>query len=144
AVAAGAAVIVLLISGLLWSERAQGRVVIGSKDFTEQVILGEMMAQLIEGNTSLKVQRKLNLGDTLVCETAMRAGDLDVYVEYTGTALTAIFKQPTLTDVNEVSRRVAEGYASTGRLVMPALGFENTFAILVRGDEARRLGLRTI
>jgi osmoprotectant transport system permease protein len=144
AVAAGAAVIVLLVGGLLWSERAQGRIVVGSKDFTEQVILGEMMAQLIEGNTSLKVQRKLNLGDTLVCETAMRAGDLDLYVEYTGTALTAVFKQPVLLDSNEVSARVAASYAATGRTMLASLGFNNTYVILVRGGDARQLGLKTI
>ncbi|HZS06162.1 MAG TPA: ABC transporter permease/substrate-binding protein [Blastocatellia bacterium] len=139
-----AASLLLILGVLFWSEMARGRIVVGSKNFSEQLILGELIAQTIERSTSLKVSRKLNLGDTLVCETAMRAGDLDVYIEYTGTALTAVFKQPTLTDVNEVSRRVAEGYAATGRTMMPALGFENTFAILVRGDEARRLGLRTI
>ena len=144
AVVASAAVILLLIAGLLWSERAQGRIVIGSKDFTEQVILGEMLAQLIEGNTPLKIQRKLNLGDTLVCETAMRAGDLDLYVEYTGTALTAVFKQPVLLDSNEVNARVAASYAATGRTMLPSLGFNNTYVILVRGEDARRQGLKTI
>jgi osmoprotectant transport system permease protein len=144
AVAAGAVAVVLLIAGLLWSERAQGRIVIGSKDFTEQVILGEMLAQLIEQNTPLKVQRKLNLGDTLVCETAMRAGDLDLYVEYTGTALTAVFKQPVLLDSSEVNARVAASYAATGRTMLAPLGFNNTYVILVRGEEARRLGLKTI
>lgn len=144
AVAAGVVVLVLLVGGLLWSERSAGRIVIGSKDFTEQVILGELMAQLIEQNTALKVQRKLNLGDTLVCETAMRSGDLDLYVEYTGTALTAVFKQPVLLDSNQVNARVAASYAATGREMLSPLGFNNTYVILVRGDEARRLGLKTI
>src|SRR5205823_7598666 len=81
---------------------------------------------------------------TLVCETALRSGDLDVYVEYTGTALTAIFKQPILAGADEVNRRVAESYRATGRVMMPPLGFNNTFAILVRGTEARKLGLRSI
>src|SRR6185436_11031012 len=87
---------------------------------------------------------KLNLGDTLVCETAMRAGDLDMYVEYTGTALTAIFKQPVLLDSDEVNRRVAASYAATGRTMLAPLGFNNTYVILLRGAEARRLGLQTI
>lgn len=143
-VLAGAAVVVLLIAGLLFSERSQGRIVIGSKSFTEQLILGELAAQLIERNTALKVQRKLNLGDTLVCETAMRSGDLDLYVEYTGTALTAIFKQPVILDPAEVNRRVAASYAATGRTMLPPLGFNNTYVILIRGEEAKRLGLRTI
>ncbi|MGH9754893.1 MAG: ABC transporter permease/substrate-binding protein [Blastocatellia bacterium] len=141
---AAAAALLLIIGGLIWSERSGGRIVIGSKDFTEQVILGELMAQAIERSTKIKVQRKFNLGDTLVCETAMRAGDLDLYVEYTGTALTAIFKQPVTLDSAEVNRRVEAGYAATGRVMLPPLGFNNTFVILTRGDEARRLGLKTI
>jgi glycine betaine/choline ABC-type transport system substrate-binding protein len=74
----------------------------------------------------------------------MRAGDLDVYVEYTGTALTAVFKQPVLLDSEEVNRRVAASYAATGRTMLGGLGFNNTYVILVRGEEARRLGLKTI
>jgi osmoprotectant transport system permease protein len=141
---AGIASLVLIVGGLLFSERAGGRIVVGSKNFTEQVILGEMLAQLIERGSSLKVQRKLNLGDTLVCETAMRAGDLDLYVEYTGTALTAIFKQPVLLNSDEVKARVAASYAATGRTMLQPLGFNNTYVILVRHEDARRLGLRTI
>jgi osmoprotectant transport system permease protein len=139
-----AAALILIIGGLIWSERSGGRIVIGSKGFTEQVILGELLAQTIERSTKIKVQRKLNLGDTLVCETAMRAGDLDLYVEYTGTALTAVFKQPVILDSAEVNRRVGAGYAATGRVMLPPLGFNNTYVILTRGDEARKLGLKTI
>jgi osmoprotectant transport system permease protein len=144
AAVSAAAALLLIIGGLIWSERSGGRIVIGSKDFTEQVILGELLAQTIERSTEIKVQRKFNLGDTLVCETAMRAGDLDLYVEYTGTALTAIFKQPVILDSAEVNRRVNDGYASTGRVMLPPLGFNNTYVILTRGDQARRLGLKTI
>lgn len=139
-----AAVLVLLTAGLLWAERKGERIVVGSKNFTEQVILGELLAQVIERNTSLEVTRKLNLGDTLVCETALRAGDLDLYVEYTGTALTAIFKQPVLLNADEVNQRVATGYAATGRTMLPPLGFNNTYVILVRGADARERGLKTI
>lgn len=144
ATGAGAVALLLIIGGLFWSERSGGRIVIGSKDFTEQVILGELLAQTIERSTAIKVQRKFNLGDTLVCETAMRAGDLDLYVEYTGTALTAIFKQPVMLDEAEVNRRVAASYAATGRVMLDPLGFNNTYVILTRGDDARRLGLKTI
>ncbi|MBO0801215.1 MAG: ABC transporter permease/substrate-binding protein, partial [Blastocatellia bacterium] len=142
--AAGIGALLLLLAGLLWSERAQGRLVIGSKSFTEQFILGEILSQLVERGTPLKVQRKLNLGDTLVCETAMRAGDLDLYVEYTGTALTTIFKQRVSHNSDEVNARVAAGYAATGRTILPALGFNNTYVILIRGDDAKRLGVKTI
>jgi len=144
AVGAAATSLLLIIGGLIWSERSGGRLVIGSKDFTEQVILGELLAQTIERSTQIKVQRKFNLGDTLVCETAMRAGDLDLYVEYTGTALTAIFKQPVMLDGDEVNRRVAASYAATGRVMLAPLGFNNTYVILARGADARRLGLKTI
>jgi osmoprotectant transport system permease protein len=148
-----AAALLLSIGGLIWSEisggrivseRSSGRIVIGSKGFTEQVILGELLAQTIERSTKIEVLRKLNLGDTLVCEKAMLAGDLDLYVEYTGTALTAIFKQPVILDSAEVNRRVGAGYAATGRVMLPPLGFNNTYVILTRGDEARKLGLKTI
>lgn len=144
AAAVGTTLLLLAFGGFVLTERRQGRVVVASKDFTEQLILGELLAQTIERNTSLKVIRKLGLGDTLVCETAMRAGDIDLYVEYTGTALTSVFKQPVLTDAGEVSRRVAANYAATGRTMLAPLGFDNTFAILIRGGEARKLGLRTI
>jgi len=139
-----AAALLLIIGGLIWSERSGGRIVIGSKGFTEQVILGELLAQTIERSTKIEVQRKFNLGDTLICETAMQAGKLDLYVEYTGTALTAIFKQPVILDSAEVNRRVGAGYAATGRVMLPPLGFNNTYVILTRGDEARKLGLKTI
>ncbi|MBK9313999.1 MAG: ABC transporter permease/substrate-binding protein [Acidobacteria bacterium] len=136
--------LILLTGLLLWPDRDEGRIVIGSKNFTEQVILGELLAQLIERETSLSVERRLNLGDTLVCETAMRAGDLDLYVEYTGTALTAIFKQAVILDSEEVNRRVSSSYASTGRTMLEPLGFNNTYVILIRREDARRLKISTI
>lgn len=139
-----ALVLVLLTGGLIWAERKGDNIVVGSKNFTEQVILGELLAQMIERNTTLEVTRKLNLGDTLVCETALRAGDLDLYVEYTGTALTAIFKQPVRLNADEVTQQVAAGYAATGRTMLPPLGFNNTYVILVRGADARERGLKTI
>jgi osmoprotectant transport system permease protein len=117
---------------------------VGSKNFTEQIILGELMAQQLERSTGLKVERRLNLGGTFICDTALRSGDIDVYVEYTGTADTAVFKNPVETDRVAVLERVRQQYAQRGLTLLPPLGFENTFAILVRGDDARRLGLKTI
>jgi len=142
--ASGVIVLLLVAGGLIWSDRAGGRIVVGSKNFTEQMILGELISQLIERNTRLKVSRKFNLGDTLVCDKAMRAGDLDVYVEYTGTALTAIFKQPVRMNVDDVRLIVEACYSITDRTMTPPLGFNNTYVILVRGEDARRLGLNTI
>jgi osmoprotectant transport system permease protein len=124
--------------------RTPATIVVGSKNFTEQLILGEIVAQTIEMQTGLPVQRRLNLGGTLICDRALLNGDIDVYVEYTGTALTAIFNQPLSTDRAGVMQTVREQYAATGRTLLPGLGYDNTFAILVRGADARSRGLRTI
>ena len=136
------ATLVLLSSGAAaW--RASGGIVVGSKNFTEQLVLGELVAQAIE-REGLKVDRRLNLGGSLICDRALLSGDIDVYVEYTGTALTAIFHQPIKPDSTAVFDSVRELYARTGRTLLPPLGFNNTFAILVRGSDARSRGLKTI
>ena len=145
AVAAGAVVIaVAAISGGAVVARSGGAIVVGSKNFTEQVILGELVAQAIERDTGLPVQRRLNLGGTLICDRALTTGDIDVYVEYTGTALTAVFHRPVITDPSAAYEDVRDQYSRSGRTLLPALGFDNTFAILVRGQDARSLGLKTI
>jgi osmoprotectant transport system permease protein len=119
-------------------------IVVGSKNFTEQLILGEIVAQTIERETGLPVRRQLNLGGTLICDRALLTGDIDVYVEYTGTALTAIFHQPPSSDRDAVIATVRRLYADSGRTLLPPLGFDNTFAILVRRSDARDQHLRTI
>jgi len=141
--AAVIAAVVLLSSGAA-ARRGGGAIVVGSKNFTEQLVLGELLAQTIERETSLAVDRRLNLGGTLICDRALMTGDIDVYVEYTGTALTAVFHQPIVTDASAVFDTVRTLYAKTGRTLLPPLGFNNTFAILVRGADARSRGLRTI
>ena len=146
AAAAGVALvaaIVLLTSGVA-ARRTSGAIIVGSKNFTEQLVLGELLAQIIERDAGMPVLRRLNLGGTLICDGALRSGDLDVYVEYTGTALTAVFHAPISTDEVAVFDTVRNLYAKTGRTLLPPLGFNNTFAILVRGADARALGLRTI
>ncbi len=120
-------------------------VVIGSKNFTEQVILGELLAQQIEAKTDLKVIRKLNLGGTFICHQALVAGELTAYVEYTGTALTAILESAPARKPNTVFRLVQEAYRDKFDLEwLPPLGFTNTFAILVREDAANRHGVTSI
>jgi glycine betaine/choline ABC-type transport system substrate-binding protein/ABC-type proline/glycine betaine transport system permease subunit len=133
-----------LAAGATLANRATADVVVGSKNFTEQIILGELLAQTIERDTGLTVARRLNLGGTLICERALAGGDIDVYIEYTGTSLTAIFHQPIEKDSRRVFDTVRELYARSGRTVLPPLGFNNTFAILVRGRDARELRLKTI
>ena len=120
-------------------------IVVGSKNFTEQAILGELLAQHIEARTGLKVERRFYLSGTYICQQALLAGRIDTYVEYTGTALTAILKQSPEGDSHAVYERVRREYASRfGLVVMEPLGFNNTFAIVIRGEDARRLGIHTI
>jgi osmoprotectant transport system permease protein len=126
------------------SRMTQTSIRVGSKNFTEQIILGEIVAQTIESRTNLRVERRLNLGGTFICDTGLRSGDIDVYVEYTGTAHTAIFHDPVDTDPRRVFESVRSRYAAAGITLLPPLGFENTFAILVRGDDAARRGMKTI
>ena len=124
--------------------RSGATIRVGSKNFTEQIILGEIVAQRIEQRTGRPVERRLNLGGTFICDRAIRAGDIDVYVEYTGTAQTAIFHDPSETEPRRVFEAVRRRYADVGLTLLDPLGFENTFAILVRGEDARALKLRTI
>jgi osmoprotectant transport system substrate-binding protein len=121
------------------------RIVVGSKNFSEQVILGELLAQQIERSTNLEVQRKLNLGGTLVCHQALAAGQIDTYVEYTGTGLTAILKEPASNDSTAVYDKVRAAYKSRyGLEWTEPLGFNNTFAIIIRKSDAQQFNLKTI
>ena len=144
AIAAALVALAVVLSGAAVAGRSRGAIVVGSKNFTEQVILGELLAQTIEHDTGLAVARRLNLGGTLICDRALLTGDVDVYVEYTGTALTAVFHRPVTADSHAAYEEVRDQYSRTGRTVLPPLGFDNTFAILVRGNDARALGLQTI
>ena len=138
---AGAAALLTLLSCRAPGERPLR---VGSKNFTEQVILGEIAAQALEGG-GLKVERRLDLGGTFLCQRALVAGELDLYPEYTGTAFTAILKEKPVSDPARVRARVTQEYARRWGLVWaPPLGFENTFALVMRGDDARRLGVTKI
>jgi len=119
------------------------KLVVGSKFFTEQVVLAELLAQHIEARAGIPVERKTNLGGTLLIHKAMLAGDLDLYVEYTGTALTAVLDEAPKGDSNTTYQRVKEQYGQRfGLEVTEPLGFENTFAMVVRSDDAARLHLK--
>lgn len=153
----------------------ENRIVVGSKNFTEQVILGELIAQHLESKTGLRVDRRFYLSGTYICHQAILAGRIDLYVEYTGTALTAILKETpagvssknaapagaaskdaapagaasknasAAGNASEVHRRVKAAYAERFSLeVSEPLGFNNTFAIVIRGEDARRLELKTL
>jgi osmoprotectant transport system substrate-binding protein len=121
------------------------RIVVGSKNFTESLILGELLAQQIEAHSHLKVERRFYLAGTYICQQALLAGRIDVYPEYTGTALTAILKEQVGGDKTEVYRRVKGEYeARLGLTLGPPFGFNDTFAMEIRGEDARRLNLKTL
>src|SRR5438552_6850227 len=123
----------------------QSKITIGSKFFTEQVVLAELLAQHIEAKTCIPVIRKTNLGGTLLLQQALLAGELDLYVEYTGTALTAVLNETPQGDSAAVYNRVKQLYSERFHLeVTEPLGFENTFAMVVRGDDARSQHLSKI
>jgi glycine betaine/choline ABC-type transport system substrate-binding protein len=123
----------------------ENRVVVGSKNFTEQLILGEIIAQQIESKTHLPVERRFYLAGTYICHQAILGGRIDIYPEYTGTALTAVLKEKPSADREKVYEQVKTEYEKRFNLAVGApFGFNDTFAIEVRGDDARRLGLKTI
>lgn len=137
-----AAVVLLLPS---CSPSHSDRIVVGSKNFTESFLLGEIFAQQIEGHTNLKVDRRFYLAGTYICQQAILSGRIDLYPEYTGTALTAILKQQASGERAEVYQRVKGEYEHRFGLTLgPALGFNDTFAMEIRGEDARRLNVKTL
>jgi len=118
-------------------------ITVGSKNFTEQLILGELLAQYLEPVSPHGISRRFYLAGTYICHQAILAGRIDMYVEYTGTALAAILKEThVLSGHEEVFRLVRDEYSRRfGLDVLPPLGFDNSFAIVMRGPDARRLGL---
>jgi osmoprotectant transport system substrate-binding protein len=123
--------------------------VIGAKNFTEQVVLGELLAQEIEAKSNLRAERRFYLAGSYICQQALLAGRIDAYVEYTGTALTAILKQPLPDPAHRsedaVLATVRRLYQQRWRITAgPPLGFDNSFAMVIRSDDARRLAIRTL
>jgi osmoprotectant transport system permease protein len=132
----------VLVRRSTWSAK-RAHVTVGSKDFTESNLLAEIVAQMLEAR-NVDVDRKFDLGGNLA-HTAIIGGQIDIYPEYTGTAFTAILHHPPISDPRAVYAQVQREYVSQFDLWLSApLGFDNTFAILVRGDDARRLSLKTV
>ena len=137
----GRAKAILLVAALLSGCSQPARIVVGSKNFTEQILLGEIIAQQLERRLQVPVERKLNLGGTLLAHEALRTGAIDLYPEYTGTALTAVLKQ-SARNPGQVLQVVTSEYQKRWELRwLPPLGFENTFAMVVRNQHS---GVRTL
>jgi len=120
-------------------------IVVGSKNFTESFLLGEILAQQIEAHTNLKVERRFYLAGTYICQQAILAGRIDVYPEYTGTAFTAILKEKASGANEDVYAQVKREYERRFGLTLgPAFGFNDTFAMEIRGGDARRLSIKTL
>lgn len=125
--------------------RRRDEISVGTKNFTEQLILGEILAQMVENSTRVPVERRFYLAGSYICHQAMLAGRIGMYVEYTGTALAAILKEKPSSVHSEVLQRVREQYRSKfGLEVLEPLGFNNSFAIVMRGEDARRFGIKTL
>ncbi|HZT31047.1 MAG TPA: glycine betaine ABC transporter substrate-binding protein [Bryobacteraceae bacterium] len=135
-----------LLAGLLFAGcSGKHRITVGSKNFTEQVILGEIVAQRLERSLGQKVDRRLNLGGTLLAQQALANGQIDVYPEYTGTALTAVLKLPPSSSPAAVLEQVRRAYRRRWDLEwLDPLGFNNTFVLAVRGADARAEHLGTL
>lgn len=135
----------LILVVLLLCCSQQKKLVVASKNFSEQVILGELLSQYIEQKMKIPVERKLNLGGTFICHKALEAGQIDAYVEYTGTAYTAILKREPKNDPAAVFAETRDAYRKQfdAEWTEP-LGFNNTFAMIIRGEDARRLGIKTL
>lgn len=129
-------IVALLLSAPALAERA---IVVGSKNFTESYVLGEIVAQRLEGE-GFEVQRRFGLGGTLICYEALRSGEIDVYVEYTGTITEVILDAA----VAPERSALVEPLAELGLLPLPELGFDNTYALVLAGDRAQALGVERI
>ena len=139
----GLSIVLLSIFALTGCARSE-KIVIGSKDFSENILLGEMFAQLVEAKTDIKVERKMNLGGTFVCFEALKKGDIDIYPEYTGTGLTAQLKLDVIGDPDEAYRVVSEEFDKQFKIKwLKPLGFNNTYTLAVTQDVYQQYGVKT-
>jgi osmoprotectant transport system substrate-binding protein len=135
---------ILLLIVLFAGCSSKPKIVVGSKNFTEQVILGEIIASQIERRLGIQVERRLNLGGTLLAHDALKGGSIDLYPEYTGTALTAVLKLPADRDPKSSFQKIQQAYSAWHIVWLSPLGFNNGFAMVVRAANAREENLRTL
>ena len=137
-------VAILILTGLLAACSREPSIVVGSKNFTEQLVLGEILAQQIERRLEVRVDRRLNLGGTMLAHQALVAGEIDLYPEYTGTALMAVLDLPPENSAAAVFERVRSEYEELGIEWLPPFGFNNSFVMVVPGAIARERNLKTL
>ncbi len=138
---------ILITAVLFWSgcSNSKNIITIGSKNFTEQIILSEIMTQLIEKDTDLKVKRKFNLGGTFICFNALKQGEIDIYPEYTGTGLTAILKKNVINDKDKAYKIVKKEFEEQYDLIwLKPFGLNNTYTITIRKEQSENLNINTI
>jgi osmoprotectant transport system permease protein len=135
-----------LIAADAWpGDGSAGSVTVGGKHFTEQEILGQMMAILVECSSNIRVYRRLNLGGTMICFNAIKAGDIDFYAEYTGTGLVNILKRKVISDPDQAYKTVQKAFDEQFALIWLApFGFNNTYTLTMRRKHAQELGIETI
>jgi osmoprotectant transport system substrate-binding protein len=138
------AVLPVVLAALLSGCHSAPRIVVGSKNFAEQLLLGEIAAQQIERRLNIAVDRKLQIGGTLLAHEALVKGDIDLYPEYTGTALTAVLKQMANHDPASVLAEVRSGYQQWNLRWMDPLGFNNTFAMVILRSDAEARHIRSL
>lgn len=145
-IAVSLTIVVIVVSSIaIYNGKNKKVIVIGSKNFNEQLILGNMIASLIEHNTDYKVERKLNLGGTNVVFSAMKSGDVDLYVEYTGTGLVDIMKRNTISDKDKVYSTVKDYFDKTyGMEWLEPIGFNNTYVLSMKRELANKYNVNTI
>lgn len=138
-------IVVAVFNGVNYLNRDKNTIIIGSKNFNEQSILGNMVSTLIEKNTNIKVERKLNLGGTSITFNALTSKSIDAYVEYTGTAYVSMLKQPSTSDADKTYTYTKDTLQKQYSInVLKPIGFNNTYAIAVRQDTAAKYNLKTI
>ena len=144
-IAIRAMTLVIILSLSMTGCGTKDKITIGSKDFSESIALGEIFAQLIENHTDLKVNRRLNMGGTFVCFEAIKNGDIDLYAEYTGTALTAQLNKDVVNDSEEAYRIVSEEFDKQFNIKwLEPLGLNNTYAVAVTNEVYEEYGVETI
>jgi osmoprotectant transport system substrate-binding protein len=131
------------VAGFLALSPASAQVRVGSKNFTEQFVVAEIYAQALEA-AGIKVERRINLGGTLIAHKALEEKQIDLYPEYTGTMLLAVLKGEPMTDRKAVYDKVRAEYAAKGLVVLDEAPMNNTYNMVVRPDTAAQYKLETL